>query len=116
MNTLSSLLKFIGNKIKFYDGESSWTTVNVGVGLIRYRKIGKIVFVNGYTLSGDHNVLLYTLPNNYRPSERQTVPASFPLDGERIYINIETNGGVTPIRDGGTPVKELYFSTCFVAN
>lgn len=81
-------------------------------GYIEYRKIGNIVFLQGYSLSVTHNVTFYTLPPDLRPIIRHTVPMAFPL-GVCGYVNIFENGQMAAIQNGGGTINQLYFATSY---
>lgn len=92
--------------------DSGWLTLVNTNGTIIYRKIGKTVFVDGYGLQITHNVIRATLPEGYRPDRRTTVAGAFPLT-KQTYANIETNGTINPIINGGGTESQWYFQAVF---
>lgn len=92
--------------------DSGWLTLVNTNGRIIYRKIGKTVFVNGYGLQVTHNVVRATLPEGFRPDQRTTVAAAFPIN-KQTYANITTDGGINPIINGGGSESNWYFQAVF---
>lgn len=92
--------------------DSGWKTLVDTNGTIIYRKIGKTVFVDGYGLQITHNVIRATLPMGYRPDRRTTVAGAFPLT-KQTYANIETNGTINPIINGGGTEANWFFQAVF---
>ena len=95
--------------------DSGWQSVRTATsaGTVWYRKIGKIVYLQCYGVTANHLQIIYTLPVGFRPGIRWTVPASFPLDGGRVYVNMETTGTMTTVRDGATSMVNMYCQTAY---
>ena len=101
------------NKANAEFSDSGWKVLySVSDRNIYYRKIGRIVFVEGYNLSVTHNTIIAYLPVGYRPSQRTLVPHSFPLNIS-AYVNITADGGINPIINGGGTNSQFYFHAVF---
>lgn len=78
MNTLSSLLNFIGSKIADMQSPVEFeltrsSSISSGEGYGVYDKVSKIVRINCYFNNGDTGIpataAIFTIPSEYRPSE-----------------------------------------------
>lgn len=98
--------------------DSGWKTLSTTsqTGSLRYRKIGKVVYIEGSGITATHNIVLGTMPEGCRPAYRHTVPISFPVTFNG-YVNFTTNGDFAPTFQSGTTTTEyLYFSTSYAVD
>ena len=99
-----------------YDSEWKTLTTASSTGVLRYRKIGKVVYIEASALTATHNTTLGTMPEGFRPAYRHTAPKAFPL-AFNGYVNMPTDGTIVPIFQSGTSTTDnLYFSTSYITD
>lgn len=113
--------------------DSGWislTEVGENYAYIKYRKVGKRVEINsplysekGFSISAFGTTLLGTLPEGFRPSQKQRIPIVCKNINNAIidycYVDINTDGTINLRNITGssdTAVCLVYFSTIYFVN
>lgn len=113
--------------VKEDSGWSSLTEIGESYAYIKYRKIGKMVELNsplysekGFSISAYGTTLLGTLPEGFRPSQKQHIPIVCKNSSNSIinycYVEINKDGTINLKNMTGskdTAVCLVYFSTMY---
>lgn len=91
--------------------ENSWVNNGSPFPGARFRKIGQVVYLDGYILTGSNGSTAFTLPSGYRPSGR-TYLAIVQGSPAASYMIVDTDGTVKPAIGGG---NGSLITSCFIA-
>lgn len=113
--TLNDLINSTTDSDWIYPELNSGWTSPYSAARTRYRKIGKIVFLESFVdgTAAASNVV-FNLPDGYRPSSQYTRYPAYTADGT-VYIDIANNGNVTVLNKNGG-ITWLAINYCFVAD
>lgn len=80
---------------------NSWANGGGDYANVRFRKVGGIVFVDGYATTGANGTSVFTLPVGFRPSSSMIVAISSGTPAAS-YMRVGSDGTVKPAVGGGT--------------